>query len=96
MDGPVEVDETYMGGKRKNMSNAMQGFVTENTDDEAQVYTDEATAYQALTRPHDTVKHSVSVYVNGMAHTNGIESFWAVLKRGYHTFHHLSAKGCLL
>ena len=28
-----------------------------------------------------------------MAHTNGIESFWAMLKRGYHgTFHHLSAK----
>ena len=28
-----------------------------------------------------------------MAHTNGMESFWSMLKRGYHgTFHHLSAK----
>lgn len=28
-----------------------------------------------------------------MAHTNGIESFWALLKRGYYgTFHHISAK----
>ena len=33
---------------------------------------------------HETVKHSIREYVNGMAHTNGIESFWALLKRGYH------------
>ena len=38
-------------------------------------------------------KHSVAEYVNGQAHTNGIESMWAVLKRGYHgTYHHMSAK----
>ena len=42
---------------------------------------------------HETVKHSISEYVNGMAHTNGIESFWALLKRGYHsTYHHMSEK----
>ena len=42
---------------------------------------------------HETVKHSVSEFVNGMAHTNGIESFWAMLKRGYHgTYHHMSEK----
>ena len=32
-------------------------------------------------------------YANGQAHTNGIESFWATLKRGYHvTYHQMSAK----
>ena len=37
--------------------------------------------------------HSISEYVNGMAHTSGIESFWALLKRGYHaTYHHMSEK----
>ena len=42
---------------------------------------------------HETVKHSVREYVNGMAHTNGIESFWALFKRGYHgTYHHMSEK----
>ena len=42
---------------------------------------------------HESVKHSISEYVNGQAHTNGIESFWATLKRGYHgTFHHISPK----
>ena len=37
---------------------------------------------------HHTVKHSVSEYVNGQAHTNGIESFWAMLKRGYNGVYH--------
>ena len=35
-------------------------------------------------RSHWTVKHSATQYVKGMAHTNGIESFWSVLKRGLH------------
>ena len=42
---------------------------------------------------HETVKHSVSEYVNGQAHTNGMESFWGMLKRGYHgTYHRMSPK----
>ena len=37
------------------------------------------------------VKHSVGQFVNGQAHTNGMESFWSLLKRGYHgTYHHMS------
>ncbi len=40
---------------------------------------------------HEAVKHSVGHYVSGQAYTNGIESFWAMLKRGYHgTYHHMS------
>ena len=39
------------------------------------------------------MRHGVAEYVNGKAHTNGVESFWAGLKRGYHgTHHHMSAK----
>ena len=46
-----------------------------------------------MLREHETVNHSVGEYVRGMAHTNGIESFWAMHKRGYHgTYHHISAK----
>ena len=42
---------------------------------------------------HETVKHSVGEWVNGMAHTNGLESFWSMFKRAYHgTYHHLSKK----
>ena len=48
------------------------------------VYTDEAGRYQGLTdMDRQTVNHSVGEYVNDKAHTNGIESFWSMLKRGY-------------
>ena len=59
----------------------------------ATVYTDDHGGYQGMPFEHETVKHSISEYVNGMAHTNCIESFWALLKRGYHgTYHHMSEK----
>ncbi len=62
----------------------LQGFVTENTAEDATVYTDENPAYRDLPRKHETVKLSVSEYVRDQAHTNGLESFWSLLKRGYH------------
>lgn len=39
------------------------------------------------------MKHSEGEYVREQAHTNGVESFWALLKRGYYgTFHHVTFK----
>ena len=54
-----------------------------HTQLDTQVYTDEAKAYVGIPRPHESVKHSVREFVRGMAHTNGMESHWAGLKRGY-------------
>ncbi|MCY4148262.1 MAG: IS1595 family transposase [Gammaproteobacteria bacterium] len=106
-NGPVEVDESYIGGKRKNMGNSkraklkdtgrgsvgktaivgmkdretneitakvvdnansgtLQGFVKDNADKDAKVYTDGATAYNCLPFDHEAVNHSVSEYVNGI------------------------------
>ena len=57
----------------------------------AEVYTDDHRGYFGLPN-HTALNHSIGEYVDGMAHTNGIESFWAMLKRGYHgVFHKMSA-----
>ena len=58
----------------------------------AEVFTDEAAAYKGLSGVHHKqVKHGAKEYVDGSAHTNGIESFWSLLKRGYYgTYHKMS------
>jgi len=58
------------------------------------LYTDEYAAYRTVTGlNHQSVNHSAKQFVDGMAHTNGIESVWAVLKRGFYgTYHHFSRK----
>ena len=133
-DGPVEVDESYFGGKRRNMSTAkrkeladtgrgavgktavvgmkdrntnevraevianpdaktLHEFVEDNTEETAMVFTDDARAYLGIEREHEAVCHSVGEYVDGMVHTNGIESFWSMLKRAHKgTFHKISPK----
>ena len=134
-DGPVEVDETYMGGKRKNMSNAkrnemagtgrgavgktavvgakdrasnqvsarvvtstdkptLQGFVVEHTAPGATVYSGRGSGLRGDTlrrmRRSSTQSPSTSA---GMAHTNGMESFWSMLKRAHTgTFHKMSTE----
>ena len=91
------------GGKVKAMpvdrtdSETLQGIVNANVTPGSMIYSDDHRSYIGLGSRneyrHGVVKHSVSEYVNGMAHTNGIESVWAVLKRGYHgTHHHMSSK----
>ena len=77
----------------------LKKIVRENVKPGSTIYTDENRGYVHLGSKyggeynHKRVKHSTKEYVNGMAHTNGIESFWALLKRGYHgTYHKMSKK----
>ena len=70
----------------------LKEFVLDQVADGAKVYTDEHAGYRGLPN-HQAVNHSVKEYVDGQAHTNGIESFWSMLKRGYHgTYHKMSEK----
>ena len=130
-DGPVEADETYIGGKAKNMhakkrreltgrggvdkvavagvkdrdtnhvsaavvpdtkAATLLPFLSDRTAPGAMVYTDDSGSYNRLPAGrHESVNHSAGEYVREQAHTNGIESFWAMLKRGYiGTYHHMS------
>ena len=70
----------------------LSGFVAKNIEPGTKVYTDEHSGYNWVEN-REMVRHSAKEYVNGMAHTNGIESFWALLKRGYYgTYHKMSNK----
>ncbi len=61
----------------------LQGFVTDHTGTETQVFTDESTSYSGLPRKHAAVNHSVLEFVRDEAHTNGMEFFWATFKRAH-------------
>ena len=72
----------------------LRTFVRENVEEGAQLFSDEAAAYRGEWGfEHQAVKHSVGEYVDGHCHTNGVESFWSMLKRAHKgTFHKLSPK----
>jgi transposase-like protein len=59
------------------------------------VATDEHSGYVGLASdyPHESVSHGKGEYVRGIVHTQTIDSFWSLLKRGIMgSFHHVSAK----
>jgi transposase-like protein len=75
-----------------NLSKAyLQRFVRANAREGATVVTDAFRSYAGLSDAytHKTVNHSVGEYVRDQAHTNGIESFWALLKRGHYGVYHM-------
>ncbi|MDW5267333.1 MULTISPECIES: IS1595 family transposase [Acidobacteriaceae] len=116
---PVEVDETFIGGKavNKHLGNrkqvdrktivmgmlnrqtrqirakvipnvkreTLQAEILEHVGFNAYVFTDGHVGYDKLSEyknfTHKTVNH-INEYVNGRVHTQGIENFWSLLKRG--------------
>jgi len=73
----------------------LNGFVSQTVSDKVSlVATDEHSGYRLLTKqgyPHETVKHGADEYVRGAVHTQNIDSFWSMLKRGIvGSFHHVS------
>ncbi|MEK6371151.1 MAG: IS1595 family transposase [Acidobacteriota bacterium] len=124
LSGEVEIDETFIGGKARNMhaskrrekihgrgptdkaiafgmverggrvrasaalsrqAEDLQPTIREHVEAGAAIFTDELKSYQGLSADyrHAVINHAVE-YVNGNIHTNTIENFWALLKRGLH------------
>jgi transposase-like protein len=119
---PVEVDETFIGGKPRNMHakrrmamgdvdhkvavmgmlarstrevramvipnvkrETLQAQILKNVGRSSVIYTDQHVGYDGLHRMNDYVHKTVNhmeEYVNGKVHTQGIENFWSLLKRG--------------
>lgn len=124
---PVEMDETYIGGKRRNGSkgradatdkvktpvfgiverkgrvvayvtpnvkkDTIMGVIKERVLPKSMVFTDDYAIYDDLGRhrneyTHNRIRHSEKVYVVGNTHTNTIEGFWSLIKRGIGGVYH--------
>ena len=122
LTGEVEADETFIGGKARNMhvgkrqrritgtggkdktavmgimerggevrtvvianrkKKALQAEVKKHVEAGSALYTDALLSYEGLAGDyaHQVVDHAVQ-YVDGRVHTNGLENFWSLLKRG--------------
>jgi transposase-like protein len=122
--GKVEVDETFIGGKARNMHKSkrekvitgtggkdktvvmgmmerdgnvrafvvdsrkkkeLQKRVREHVEAGSAIFSDELKSYEGLSADyqHAVINHALE-YVNGNVHTNGMENFWSLLKRGLH------------
>jgi transposase len=134
LKGPVEMDEMYHGGRRKNQSGRLlrgnrenktivagiverkgrvvarvapdattmagtNALVREFVLPDSTIFTDDASTYNQVPRvsgmgyEHRRINHSAKVYVSGEVHTNTIEGFWSLVKRGIGgVYHSVSAK----
>ena len=76
-------------------ADTLQGFTKQHVKKGGTLYSDDSVAYDDFdyVTKHETVRHGVGEYVRGEAHVNGVESFWAMMKRGFHgTYHRMSPK----
>jgi transposase-like protein len=93
--GIMERDGNVVAGPVTRTDGAtLKGVINSHVFPGSTVYTDNHRGYLGMQGyTHEVVNHGIGEYVRDQAHTNGIESFWALLKRGYYgIYHHMSVK----
>lgn len=73
----------------------VQSFTAQQVRQGGTLYSDDAVAYDRFDHVarHESVHHGIGEYVRGQVHINGMESFWSMMKRGFHgTYHRMSPK----
>jgi transposase-like protein len=88
---PGRIETALIAGTTKA---DLHKFIRDNVSPATTLYSDDHKGYLGLTDyDHHSVNHSAGEYVRGDVHTNGIESFWSLLKRAhYGIFHQISVK----
>lgn len=78
----------------KVTSEQVKPFIENNIRKSAIMMTDEHSAYLSLKSDyfHEKVSHAIGEYVRGLVHTNSIEGFWSLLKRGIIGIYHFTSK----
>lgn len=72
-------------------ANSIKPFLTDNISTDAKLFTDEMHSYDSVHKlgfEHETINHYSKVYVVGDIHTNTIEGFWSLVKRGINGVYH--------
>lgn len=131
LNGIVEADETYIGGKKKGrfaqgrpgfirdgktpvvalverggrvratvmpkvQAHEVRSFIESNVEQNVRLMTDESRLYDGIGKDlasHETVKHSIKEFVRGDVHTNTVEGFFSLLKRGITGIYHHVGEG---
>src|SRR5437763_13735771 len=78
----------------ENTKKTLQGIAQEKILPKSVVFTDDAAQYHGLENSwiHHRINHSQGVYVVGNTHTNTIEGFWSLVKRGLGGVYHSVSK----
>lgn len=90
--------KSRLGAIRAQVVKGVSGFdlqplIQQNVLEGSTIYSDSWVGYRGLKGyQHTVINHTTGEYVFGDAHTNSIESFWALFKRGYHGVYHFMSK----
>ena len=93
--GMIEREDQLIAKKFENTTvDTLTREAVKTINETATLYTDEYSGYTGIAKvfDHHVIKHNENQYVNGRIHTNTIEGFWSLLKRGIFGIYHFTSR----